>query len=220
MKVLVIAPHPDDEVLGCGGTIKKHIQAGDEVYLCVVTKSYTPDWTQEYILQETSELKDASKFLGIKETFLLDLPAVKLDMVGQKKLNDLLLGVAEKVKPEVLYIPFYGDINKDHQFISEACLVVARPKPEAFIKKVLAYEILSETEWGPPALKDFVPNLYVDVSSTIKDKLKAMSCYKNQLLPYPHPRSLEGIEILARKRGMEAGLHYAESFMVLREIEK
>lgn len=218
MKILVIAPHPDDEVLGCGGTIKKHINSGDEVYLCEVTKSYTPDWTEEYVAQEMKEIEDSSKFLGIKKTFLLDLPAVKLDIFGQKKLNDLLSEIIQKVKPEILYIPFYGDINSDHRLVSHACLVAARPKPGSFIKKVLAYEVLSETEWGPPAFEKFEPNTYIDISSTIEEKLKALSFYKSQLALYPHPRSLEATEILAKKRGAEAGLHCAESFMILREI--
>ncbi|MEK7080578.1 MAG: PIG-L deacetylase family protein [Patescibacteria group bacterium] len=218
MKILVIAPHPDDEVLGCGGTIKKHINSRDEVYLCEVTKSYTPDWTEEYIKQEMNELEDSSKFLGIKETFLLNLPAVKLDILGQKKLNDLLLETVKKIKPEILYVPFYGDINSDHRLVSRACLVAARPRSGSSVKKVLAYEVLSATEWGPPVFKNFIPNVYIDISSTIKEKLKALALYKSQLMPYPHPRSLEAIEILAKKRGIEAGLHYAESFMLLKEI--
>jgi len=220
MKVLIIAPHPDDEVLGCGGTIKKHINSGDEVYLCEVTKSYTPDWTEDYIKKEMEELRDSNKVLGIKEAFLLDLPAVKLDiLVGQKKLNDLLFGVVQKIKPEILYIPFCGDINKDHRCVFEAVLVAGRPRPGSYIKKIIAYEVLSSTEWGASAGACFVPNLYVDISSTIEEKKKAMPCYKSQLMQYPHPRSLEGIEILAKKRGMEAGLNYAEAFMLLREIK-
>ncbi len=219
MKILIIAPHPDDEVLGCGGTIKKHINSGDEVYLCEVTKSYTPDWTEEYIAQEMKELEDSSKFLGIKEKFLLDLPAVKLDILGQKKLNDLLFEIIQKVKPEILYIPFYGDINSDHRLVSHACLVAARPRPGSFIKKVLAYEVLSETEWGESIFKPFVPNVFINISSTINEKIKAMSCYKTQLKEYPHPRSIEGLKILAQKRGMEAGIDYAEAFMLLREIK-
>ena len=219
-KVLVIAPHPDDEVLGCGGTIKKHINSGDEVYLCEVTKSYTPDFPEDFVKIEMEELKEAAKSLGIKETFLLDLPAVKLDiLVGQKRLNDLLWEVVQKVKPKVVYIPFYGDINQDHRWISEAALVAVRPKPGSSVEKILIYEVLSETEWGPPSTVPFVPNVYIDISSTIKDKLKAMECYKSQLFPYPHPRSLETIEILAKKRGTEVGLGYAESFMLAREIK-
>ncbi len=218
MKILVIAPHPDDEVLGCGGTIKKHILAGDKVYLCEVTKSYTTDFTEDFIKIEMEELKDAAKSLGIKEYFLLDLPAVKLDLVGQKKLNDLILDIANKVKPEIMYIPFYGDINDDHQRVSKACMVVARPKPGSSIKKILAYEVLSETEWGPPVFENFVPNVYVDISSTIDEKIKAMTFYKSQLSEYPHPRSLKAIEVLAKKRGTESGVKFAEAFMLLREV--
>ncbi len=219
-KILVIAPHPDDEVLGCGGTIKKHINAGDEVFVCAVTKSYAPDWTEEYIQTEMEEFKKAAQFMGIKEIFSLDLPAVKLDLVGQKKLNDMIMEIALKVKPEIMYIPFYGDINSDHRLISEACLVVARPKPGSCIKKVLAYEVLSETEWGSPALVPFVPTVYQDISTTIKDKLGAMACYQSQLIPYPHPRSLETLEVLAKKRGTEVGLPYAEAFMLMRDINQ
>lgn len=220
MKVLVVAPHPDDEVLGCGGTIIKHVKSGDEVYLCVVTKSYTPDWTENYIKKEMEELGGSSKVLGIKETFLLDLPAVKLDLLGQKKINDSLFDVFEKIRPECLYIPFYGDINKDHRCISEAALVAARPRPEQYIKKIIAYEVPSSTEWGALAGNYFKPNLYSDISSVFEKKKESMSCYKTQLKDYPHPRSLDGIEILAKKRGMEAGLKYAESFILLREIKE
>lgn len=218
-KILVIAPHPDDEVLGCGGTIKKHVAAGDEVFVCVVTKSYTPDFAADFVAIEMEEFAAATKSLGVKETVKLDLPAVKLDVaVGQKKINDLLFELIKKIQPEILYIPFYGDINQDHRWISQAALVAARPKPGACVKKVLAYEVLSETEWGPPVTPSFIPNLYIDISETLPEKRKAMECYQSQLFPFPHPRSLEGIEILAKKRGMEVGLHAAEAFMLLREI--
>jgi len=217
-KILVIAPHPDDEVLGCGGTIKKHINAGDEVYLCEVTKSYIPDFPEDFVKIEMEELREAAKSLGIKEYFLFDLQGVKLDLLGQKKLNDLIFDIIQKVKPDIMYIPFYGDINDDHRRVSQSCLVAARPKPGVSIKKILVYEVLSETEWGPPAFEGFSPNSYIDISSTIDAKLKAMACYRSQLMPYPHPRSLEAIEVLAKKRGTEAGLNYAEAFIVIREI--
>lgn len=223
MKILVIAPHPDDEVLGCGGTIKKHTQSGDEVYLCVVTKPYTPDWTQEYIENKKEEIKASNEVLDIKETFFLDLPTVKLDTVGQKKINDLISDCVKKVNPEIIFIPFFGDINKDHQLVSQASIVALRPKPGSQIKKVFLYEVPSETEWAKPAQKIeevFMPNHYEDISDFLEDKLKAMESYKSELKEYPHPRSLEGIKVLAQKRGMEAGLKYAEAFMVLREINK
>lgn len=222
MKILIIAPHPDDEVLGCGGTIKKYINRGEEVYLCIVTKAYTPDWSQEFIDNRKKEIACANKVLGIKKTFFLDLPTVKLDTVPQKKLNDLISECIEKVRPEILYIPFGGDINKDHRLVFEALLVAARPKPKYSVKKILCYEVLSETEWGSSQARKmkeiFIPNVYINIFDTLEDKLKAMSCYKSELKDYPHPRSLEVITALAKKRGSEAGLKAAEAFMLIREI--
>ena len=222
-KILIIAPHPDDEVLGCGGAIKKYTKNGDEVYLCIVTKAYTPDWSLKYINNKEKEIISANKALGIKKTFFLDLPTVKLDTIPQKELNDLISGCIEKVKPEILYVPFIGDMNKDHRLVFEASLVASRPKPKSPIKKILCYEVLSETEWGSvraSGIRDiFCPNVYVDVSDTLEDKLRAMERYGSELKEYPHPRSLEGIRFLAQKRGSESGLNAAEAFVLTREIK-
>jgi LmbE family N-acetylglucosaminyl deacetylase len=221
MKVLIIAPHPDDEVLGCGGTIKKHTKKRDEVYLCIVTKAYTPDWTKKFIENRKKEITCASKLLEIKKVIFLNLPTVKLDTVSQKKLNNLISGCIERVRPEILYVPFGGDLNKDHQLIFEASLVAARPKPKSSIREILCYEVLSETEWGSPLAKEvkeiFIPNVYVDISDTLNVKLKAMFCYKSELKKFPHPRSLEAITVLAKKRGTETGLKAAEAFVLIRE---
>lgn len=214
MKVLVIIPHPDDEVLGCGGTIKKHTSKGDEVYLCIVTKAYTPDWTQEFIDNRKKEINCANEILGIKETFFLDLPTVKLDTIPQKKINDLIAESIDKVKPDILYLPFEGDINKDHKLVFNASMLAVRTRLGSLIKKVLCYEVLSETEWGDSL---FIPNLYIDISDTLEYKLKAMSCYKSEM---KHPRSLEGITILAQKRGIESGLKAAEAFIIIKEIKR
>lgn len=223
-KILIIAPHPDDEVLGCGGIIKKYTKNGYEVYLCIVTRAYTPEWSKEYINNKEKEIASSNKILGIKKTFFLDLPTVKLDTIGQKELNDLILKCIEKVKPEALYIPFGGDINKDHRLVFESSLVASRPKPKSSIKKILCYEVLSETEWGSFRAKGikeiFCPNVYIDISDTLGDKLKAMESYKSELKEYPHPRSLAGIRVLAQKRGSESGIKAAEAFVLLREIKK
>ena len=224
MKILVIAPHPDDEVLGCGGTIKKYTKRGDEVYLCIVTKAYTPDWTEDFIKNREKEIECASKTLGIKEVIFLDLPTVKLDTLPQKQLNSLILKTIEDIKPEIVFLPFRADINNDHKLVSESGLVALRPKPDYFLaRKVFFYEVLSETEWAGPAEKVedfFMPNFYEDISKDLNDKLKAMECYKTELKNFPHPRSLEGIKVLAQKRGMESGVDAAEAFMLFREISK
>jgi len=222
MKVLVVAPHPDDEVLGCGGTIKKYTNRGDQVYLCIATKAYTPDWTEEFIANRKEEIESAVKTLGISKLFLLDFPTVKLDTIPQKEINDSISKVVKEINPEVVFIPFGGDINKDHKLVFEASLVALRPNLESSVKKVYCYEVLSETEWAKPAQKIedvFMPNYYEDISDYLEDKIKAMECYKSEVRDYPHPRSLEGIKILAQKRGLESGLKLSEAFMLIREIK-
>lgn len=220
--ILVIAPHPDDEVLGCGGTIAKHNKQGDKTYLCIVTKAYPPDWSKKSIKNRTEEIKKADKILGVQKTYFLDFPTAKEDTIPQKELNDALCDIVNKVKPNIMYIPHKGDLHKGHRLIFEASLVAAKPQSNFSIKKLLSYETLSETEWGAQLAKNinevFIPNVYTDISDSLEDKLKAMSCYKSELKKSPHPRSLEIIEALAKKRGSEAGLKFAEAFMLIREI--
>ena len=217
MKILVIAPHPDDEVLGCGGTIAKYGEHGDEVYLCVVTKAYSPEWSEEFIKNRPREVEAAGDVLGIKNIYFLDFLTVKLDSVPQKELIAKIYEVIKKVEPDVMYIPHIGDLNKDHRLVFEASLVAARPINNR-IKKILSYETLSSTEWGAPIVP-FVPNVYEEISSDdFEKKMKAMAVYESELKIFPHPRSPEAIEVLAKKRGTEAGLKLAEAFMLLREI--
>lgn len=218
-RVLVIAPHPDDEVLGCGGTIAKHNEGGEKVYLCIVTKGYTPDWSEEFLKKRPKEIKKAGALLGIKKTYFLDFPTVKLDTIPQKQLNDSIAQVVDEVKPEVVYIPHRGDINKDHRLVFEAAMVAVRPKPGSTVTKVLSYETLSETEWGVISGDNaFIPNVYIDISETLEIKLKAMSAYQSELKEYPHPRSLGAISALAKTRGASIGVKAAEAFMLVREI--
>lgn len=213
MKILVIAPHPDDEVLGCGGAIARHVQRGDDVYLAVATKTYAPDWSEEFVKNRPKEIERVGSILGIRKTFLLDFPTVKLDTIPQKELNDALGRVVSEVEPEVAYIPHRGDLNRDHRIIHESSLVALRPG-RSKIKKILSYEVLSETEWG---IEPFVPNFYVDISDSFDKKIEAMKVYSSELIQYPHPRSVEIIEALAKKRGSESGLKLAEAFTLIRE---
>jgi len=219
MKVLVIAPHPDDEILGCGGTILRHAKRKDDVYLCMITKPTEPDWTKEFIENRRKEVLEASNFLGIKKVFFLDFPTVKLDTIPQKEIADAIFSVVNIVKPEIAYIPHIGDLNKDHRLIFESSLVALRPFNRTFssVLRILSYEVLSETEVGQP-LRVFVPNVYIDISETIDKKKEALEIYKSEVKDFPHPRSLEMIEVLAKKRGSESGLKYAEAFMLIREI--
>jgi LmbE family N-acetylglucosaminyl deacetylase len=217
MKALIIAAHPDDETVGCGGTIAKHVENGDDVYLCIVTEAYTPDWPEKILKTIKSEIGNVCKILKIRKTFFLHFPTVKLDTISQKQLNDSIHDVVTKVKPEIVYVPHKGDLNRDHRLVFEAALVATRPVSEHKIKRLLSYETLSVTEWGNP-IEAFTPNVYIDISDTIKTKIEAVKAYKSQLRSYPHPRSLPVIEALARKRGSEIGVRFAEAFILIREL--
>jgi len=216
MSILVIAPHPDDEVLGCGGTISKYAKDGNEINLCICTKAYAPDWSEEFLENRPKEIEKATKILGIKKTFFLDFPTVKLDTIPQKELNESIAKVIDKVKPDIVYTPHEGDLNKDHRIVFDASLVALRPLTHN-AKRILSYEIPSETEWGR-MIEPFIPNVYVDISETFDVKVKAMEAYKSEIKNYPHPRSIKVIEALARIRGSEVGLKSAEAFSLIREI--
>ena len=216
MKVLVIAPHPDDEALGCGGTIALHRKRGDDVSLCIVTKAYTPDWPDRYLKNKISEIKRSNKMLEINKTFFLDFPTIKLDTFPQRDLNKKISTIIDEVKPEIVYIPHRGDLNKDHRLVFESSLVALRPVHHTS-KRILCYEVLSETEWGSQP-DSFQPNVYVNISDTISQKISACCAYKSEIKQHPHPRSPEGIDTLAKKRGSEVNLAYAESFMLIREV--
>jgi LmbE family N-acetylglucosaminyl deacetylase len=217
MKILVLAPHPDDEVLGCGGTIAKFASKKHYVHLCVVTKPYQPDWSKKFIEQRPKEITKSSQILGIKKVSFLNFPTVKLDTVPQKELNEAIGQVIKQFNPDEVYIPHIGDINKDHRLVAEAALVALRPGRKT-IKRVLAYETLSETEWGQE-IEVFTPNVFVDIKEFFNKKIKAMKSYQSEVKSPPHPRSIQIIEALAKKRGSEAGLKMAEAFKLIREID-
>jgi LmbE family N-acetylglucosaminyl deacetylase len=214
MAQLVIAPHPDDEVLGCGGTIRRYADEGLEIHLCIVTEAYRPDWSEEYLEKKPKEIDESTSILGIDEVHNLGYPAAKLDTVPQKKLNDELSSLVRTIEADTVFLPHYGDIHHDHQIIFNAGLVACRPP--AGVDQILAYETLSESEWGIPSTS-FDPSVYVDISDCIKEKIEAMVAYESEVREYPHPRSERTIKALMTKRGSEANLEAAEAFELIRE---
>lgn len=210
--VLVIAPHNDDEVLGVGGTIRKHALAGDRVVVCELTSG--PRWK---LLQ--TEARQAHAVLGVAESRFLNLPVCKLRNLEQPEINAKLSAVVAEASPEVAYLPFIGDMHVDHREAVESALTALRPLHCPSVKAIFMYETLSETGWNLPAPdRAFIPNAWVDVSGTFPAKLEAMRCYQSQLCPYPHPRSPEAIEALAKFRGATVGVPYAESLMAVRLV--
>lgn len=223
-KILVIAPHADDEVLGCGATMAKACTNGDEVFVLICTNASVgaPElFSAELIKQIRSEAVAAHRLIGIKETFFLDFPAPALDQHPRYKMSNEISAIIRKIGADTVYIPHRGDCHKDHAIIHECAMVACRPLANCTVKHVYAYETLSETEWGEPIAADFfIPVKYHTFSvDEFQKKLDAMSCFKSQLYPFPASRSLEAIEALAKYRGCTISAERAEAFEVLRDID-
>ncbi|MCD8489511.1 PIG-L deacetylase family protein [Geitlerinema calcuttense] len=218
-KVLVIAPHPDDEVLGCGGAIARHTACGDEVQVAVISQGALDLYSPEEEAQVRRELAEAHALLGITEVHFLDFPAPKLDTIPSHLLADAIRQTLYSFHPNIVYLPHRGDIHIDHQAVFQATLVAARPFARCPVRKLLCYETLSETEWAPPFGQDaFIPTVFVDITPYLTQKLKAMACYQAELKQSPHPRSLAALEALAQFRGSTISVPAAEAFMLVREI--
>lgn len=218
-KVLVIAPHYDDEVLGCGGAMARHVNEGAEVSVLAVTRGALEIYSPEEDEEIRQELRAAHSVLGISGVHFLDFPAPKLDTIPGYKLAEAISGVIRSLQPNIVYSPHRGDIHADHLAVYQATLVAVRPINNCPVRQLLCYETLSETEWAPPLGSEaFIPNVFMDITNYLERKLKAMSCYQSQLKQPPHSRSLQAIESLARLRGATVSLPAAEAFMLVREI--
>ena len=218
-RILVVAPHADDEVLGAGGTIAKNVAEGNEAYICVVTRGAEPLFSKTLTEQVREETIKAHKLLGIKETYFLEYPAVMLENIERYKLNESILQVVQKIKPDEVYIPHMGDMQKDHQIVNEAVVVAVRPKYNHKVHAVYAYETLSETEWNiPNTVNAFIPTVYEDISGFLDKKKQALACFETQISDFPDPRSLEAVDSLAKYRGSTVEVPAAEAFVLIREI--
>lgn len=214
MKVLVYAPHNDDEVLGVGGTIAKLADEGHEVYICEVTRGLN----QENVDRLRSEAKKAHDILGVKEIFFLDLPVVQLKNLSVRELNKKFLDITKEISPDIAFIPHKGDMHIDHYEVAMAAMVALRPVELPGLKAIYAYETLSETEWNIPSAENFfVPNVWVDISDYIEKKKEAMVCYQSQIREFPNPRSTKAIEALSQYRGSTICKKNAEAFMLIRQ---
>lgn len=216
MRILVFAPHNDDEVLGVGGTIAKFADQGHEVYVCEVTTWKENPNGFEGIQKQAVQAHD---ILGVKDTFFLNLPVVYLKETPTKEKNKKFFEVVKQIRPEIAFIPHIGDMHVDHAETATAAMVALRPIENPQLKAIYAYETLSETEWNIPNTSNvFIPNVWSDITETFERKAEAMKCFTTQLRKFPHPRSLEAMEALARLRGSTVGFAYAEAFSLIRKI--
>jgi len=215
-KVLAIAVHPDDETLGCGGTLLKHKANGDEIHWLICT---SVDKKNAYYETREQELQEVSSLYKFDSVTNLKLQTMRVDEYSMSELIANISKVINSIKPTHIYLPFKGDVHSDHRKIFEASYSCTKSFRYPFIKKIYMMETVSETEFAPSTKEDsFIPNVYVDISDFLERKLTIMQVYKSELAKHPFPRSLQNIKALATIRGATAGVFYAESFVLLKEI--
>lgn len=222
MNVLVVAAHPDDELLGCAGTIARHALAGDRVHILIAAEGATsraaggPDEVEA--LQQAA--RQAAEILGAEPPRFAGFPDNRLDSLAILDITQAVEAVVEEVRPTVIYTHHGGDLNRDHRLLHEAVVTACRPLPGRPFRKLLVFETLSSTEWASEAVgAPFRARHYVDISATLDVKLRALACYAAEMRPFPHPRSAEAVTALAALRGTQVGLVAAEAFDVIFEIE-
>jgi len=219
--VLVVAAHPDDEVLGCGGTLVRHVSAGDAVHVLIVAQGVLArkSASAEDLALHREAANRAAEAMGVKSLTLGDFPDNRLDSVDRLDVTRFIEERVAATLPQTVYTHHYGDANVDHRRVAECALTACRPLPGSSVKRVLLFETPSSTEWGNAA-NAFTPNWFVDISATLDRKLAAVREYAGELRDFPHPRSEDGVTHLARWRGATAGVEAAEAFVLARSVER
>jgi N-acetylglucosamine malate deacetylase 1 len=244
--VLIIAAHPDDEVLGCGGTIASHAAVGDNVHILIMAEGITSRDDRRSTNDRSDELTElaeiarrAGKFLGAESVELLSFPDNRMDSVPLLDVVKEVEKWVDKIQPSVVYTHHIGDVNVDHQVVHKAVVIACRPMPGQCVKTLLFFEIASSTEWQPPGTDSaFAPNWYENigvsadsanfakfadsalsnVKTCLEKKLEALKIYKCEMRDFPHSRSVEALNCLAKWRGATVGVEAAEAFMLGRKI--
>lgn len=218
--VLVIAPHADDESLGCGGTLLRHSSEGDHIHWLLVTgMSEASGFSKERIVSRQQEIITVAKHYGFDSTSQLDLPPAALETIPLGAIIGGISDTINNIKPDIVYVPYRNDAHSDHELVFDAAMSATKSFRYPFIKRVLAYETISETDFGmKPEDGGFRPNVYIDISSFMEKKLDILDIFKSEMGEFPFPRSRKALEALATLRGAQSNCHAAEAFMLIKEI--
>lgn len=225
MKVLVIAAHPDDEILGMGGSIKKLTRSGHNVKILIMATGITSRLslnskidtaTKKQLKQLHNDAKKASKILGVTKLEMLNLSDNEMDKISNLEVTKKIEKVIEKFKPDTVFTHSEHDLNIDHRITYNATITATRPYQKSTVKKILTFEVPSSTEWN--FSKTFSPNIFIDITKELSYKIRSMKAYKTELRAYPHPRSTKGLEIIAKRWGTVSGYKAAEAFCLVREF--
>lgn len=217
--ILIIAAHSDDEAMGCGGTIARHVAEGDEVHLLFMTDGVgSREVLDEEVTERLGAAQQAAKILGVSSFTNLSFPDNRMDAVPLLDIVKEVEVIISKIRPEMIYTHHIGDLNVDHQVTHKVVMTACRPQPGFCVKTIYAFEVLSSTEWQTPSVASFVPNVFVEITDYLSVKIQAAEAYHEEMREAPHSRSLQHIERLAQHRGYSVGVHAAEAFMLVRNI--
>jgi len=223
-RVLIVAANPDDEILGCGGTVARFIKEGCEAYTLILGEGITSRDEKRDKAKRQKELDElkkqiftANKILGVKNIFVYDFPDNRFDTVPLLDIVKIIEKIKNNIKPNIIFTHYEKDLNIDHIITYQAVLTVTRPLPTESVKEIYSFEILSSTEYNYPL--SFSPNVFFDISEDIDKKIEAIKKYKSELKDFPHPRSLEGVKLNAKYWGMHVGVKYAEAFKCVRVVK-
>ena len=221
MIVLALSAHPDDETLGCGGTILRHVAEGGQVSWLIATRACGPDWETAVVERKNAEVSQVAEAYGMKGVFRLDFPTGRLDTVPLDQLIRGIQGAVSDVTPESIYLVHSGDVHTDHRAVFQAAASPLKPfyARQWRVRRILAYETLSSTDAATPeAFQRFIPNVYVEVSKYLDRKIEIMGLYETEVREDPLPRGPSSIRAAACHRGATVGLEYAEAFSLVREV--
>jgi LmbE family N-acetylglucosaminyl deacetylase len=218
--IVVVAPHPDDETIGCGGTILRHIAEADEVHWLIMTSMYEDlGFSRERMEIRDREIQSVAQLYGFASVNKLGFPTTKLDTLPFGTIVQKIDEVFKSIQPETVYVPYRGDVHTDHKICFDAAVSSTKWFRQQTIKRVLAYETISETEFGiNPDNNGFRPNVFVNIENYLEKKLEILKEYAGEIGQFPFPRSEQAIRALAMLRGSASGTSAAEAFVLLKEI--
>ncbi len=221
-KVLFVAVHPDDETLGCGGSILKHKALGDEIYWLIITSVRNHPlgiWSEDFARKRDETIKRVAEAYGFNKVVELELPSIMLDKIDMGSFVGKVSKALDDIKPDTIYMMNRSDVHSDHRVSFSAVYGCLKSFRRPYIHRILMFEALSETEFATPLAESaFIPNVFVDITSFLGKKLEIMNLFQNEIMEDPYPRSISSIEALARYRGARAGVKYAEAFMLIYEL--
>lgn len=219
-RILIVAAHPDDEVLGCGGTVARMVNEGCRAYTLILGEGVASRDGVKNKAAKIAQLKKqatkANKILGVSETHLLDFPDNKFDAAPLLDVVKAVEKIKNRIRPDIVFTHYVRDLNIDHRVAFQAVITATRPCPGEGVKEIYSFAVPSSTEWNYPV--SFFPEIFFDIKDTINLKLKALAEYRGELKAFPHPRSLEGVKLNAQYRGSQVGLTHAEVFKVIRQV--